>query len=102
MTAITATWRRIRHRHAELPEFVSTMGEGGAPGGQKRLGHFLAGGWVLRGSEDRSHEVFVSAEGLAAGAGELLDTLLHEAAHIPAHVGDVKNPAGRAATTTPA
>lgn len=88
---ITATWRQIQLRHPELPAVMFTLGEGGGPDGRQRLGHFLAGGWVRRGSEDRVHEVFVGAEGLAAGAEELLDTLLHEAAHALAHVRGVQD-----------
>src|SRR4029450_12326513 len=52
-----------------------------APGGagQTKWGHFASMRWQ-RGS-DRLPEVLVSGDGLARTPGEVLTTLLHEAAH---------------------
>ncbi|MFT4010937.1 MAG: hypothetical protein QM655_12950 [Nocardioidaceae bacterium] len=83
--AITATWTKVRSLHPEVPAVMFTLGEGIAPNGRVTLGHFLAAGWIERGTDQTINEVFIGAEGLAAGADELLDTLLHEAAHALAH-----------------
>lgn len=83
MAALEAAWAEIRRRHAEVPEVVIITGSGSDARrrDELRLGHFAAGRW--RGSALRGElpEVFVGGEGLQRGAGAVLATLLHEAAH---------------------
>jgi hypothetical protein len=79
--ALEGAWEAIRARHPEVPDVVVTFGAGssGADRGFLTLGHFAAARWQRRG--DMLSELFVGGEGLAAGAVEVLGTLLHEAAH---------------------
>lgn len=99
VAALSAAWRAIQVQHAEVPDVVLTLGSGtlGRRGrGETTLGHFARGRWQLatepgeggdHGNPDQLeqagelHELFVSGEGLRRGAGDVLATLLHEAAH---------------------
>lgn len=79
-------WARIRSDHSELPEVVIITGSG-LLGGSK-WGHFRADGWKVReeGSALHRHELFLAGEALAKGATQVLQTMLHEAAHTLAKV----------------
>lgn len=63
-----------------------------ARAGELRLGHFAAGRWqaAARG-EGELPEIFIGGEGLERGAGPVLATLLHEAAHALADVRAIKD-----------
>ncbi|MFC9437876.1 hypothetical protein [Nocardia sp. NPDC057030] len=79
-TAIDIVWESIRVRHPDVPDVVvavasGSLGRGRAP----RLGHFGPDRWERAGVW--MPELFVGGEGLAAGARDVLGTLLHEAAH---------------------
>jgi len=89
-------WARIRADHPELPEVVITTGSGEGT----KWGHFRAESWKVRAEEGaaiseagegRRHELFLSSEALAKGAGQVLQTMLHEAAHTLSKVRDVKD-----------
>lgn len=86
--AIADTWAEIRTRHHDVPDVVITVGAG-AEGKSFRLGHFAAGAWQAGDAE--VSELFVGGEGLAQGPGELLTTLLHEAAHGVAHTRGIQD-----------
>jgi hypothetical protein len=79
--ALAAAWRAIKARHAEVPDVVLTVGSGtiGVKPGQARFGHFAAARWQ-RGDTALA-ELFVRGEGLQRGAGPVLATLIHQAAH---------------------
>jgi len=80
LAALEAAWAAIRDRHPKVPAAVLVVASGtGAGAGQTKWGHFASMRWQ-RGS-DRLPEVLVSGEGLARSPGEVLTTLLHEAAH---------------------
>ena len=69
---------------------VLTIGGGSERPGRLRLGHFAAERWV--GEEGSTvSELFIGGEGLRSGADELLDTVLHEAAHGLAHARGIKD-----------
>lgn len=94
VAALENAWAAIRARHPDVPAAVLVLGSGsiGARPGELRLGHFAATRW------QRAHhrtaelpEVFVGGEGLARDPGEVLATLLHEAAHAMAHVRSIKD-----------
>jgi hypothetical protein len=89
--ALAAAWRAIKARHAEVPDVVLTVGSGtiGVKPGQARFGHFAAARWQ-RGDEALA-ELFVGGEGLKRGAGPVLATLIHEAAHGVAFARGVKD-----------
>lgn len=79
--ALANIWQRIRELHPEVPTVVLLPAP--APRGKwKVLGHFAPLRWQTK-KEDQSHlhEVVVIAEHLSRGAEDILETLLHEAAH---------------------
>lgn len=91
VAAFEATWRAIQERHPDVPKVVVTLGSGtlGMKAGQTRLGHFAAGRW--QHDDEQLAELFISGEGLARGAVDVLGTLLHEAAHGLACVREIKD-----------
>lgn len=90
--ALERTWAEIRDRHADVPEVVFVTGKG-----RKQLevtwGHWCPDRWEETGTEYRKHlpEVFISGECMAQGAGKVMETLLHEAAHGLAWARDIKD-----------
>jgi len=92
VAALERTWAAIRAHHPELPEAVVILGPGSeARRGLVELGHFAAGRWHLPTAKANRHEVLVAGEGLRRGPPEVLNTLLHEAAHGLAHARNVKD-----------
>jgi hypothetical protein len=92
VAALERTWACIRQQHPELPEAVVILGPGSeARRGLVELGHFAAGRWHDQAAKANRHEVLVAGEGLRRGPRDVLDTLLHEAAHGLAHVRKVKD-----------
>ena len=79
--ALARVWSRIRANHPEVPGVVLLA----APARRGRLnvlGHFAALRWTHRQTTGtRLHEVVVVAEHLDRPAEDVLETLLHEAAH---------------------
>ena len=89
-------WARIRQDHPELPDVVMVTGSGMM--GPARWGHFRANGWKARqeAGEDAATnlalgEMFIAGETLAKGSRQVLQTMLHEAAHTLARVRDLKD-----------
>jgi hypothetical protein len=92
VAALERTWAAIRAHHPELPAAVVILGAGSeARKGLRELGHFAAGRWHLHAAKANRHEVLVAGEGLRRGPSDVLDTLLHEAAHGLAHARNVKD-----------
>lgn len=91
VAALEQAWAAIRARHPEVPAAVVVLGAGsiGAPAGVLRLGHFAAMRW--HHDTRQLPEVFISGEGLSRGPGDVLATLLHEAAHALADVRGIKD-----------
>jgi hypothetical protein len=84
VAALERAWAAIRARHPDVPEVVVILGAGSqARRGLFKWGHFAAARWQVAGAN--RPEVLVSGEGLHRGAGPVLATLLHEAAHGLAH-----------------
>lgn len=77
VTLLEKVWARIRENHPELPEVVIITGSGLLAG--SKWGHFRADGW--NAEEGRKHELFLAGEALAKGASQVLQTMIHEAAH---------------------
>lgn len=79
--ALARIWTRIRERHPGVPGVVLLA----APSTHRHmnvLGHFAALRW--RGREQKGeqlHEVVVVAEHLDRSASDVVETLIHEAAH---------------------
>lgn len=95
-------WTRIRADHPELPEVVIVTGSGLV--GASKWGHFRANGWTTRSSDhqeavnrveaggvSRMNELFMAGETLAKGSRQVVQTMLHEAAHTLAFVRGVKD-----------
>lgn len=96
VTLLEEVWDRIRENHPELPAVVIVTGSGMI--GPSRWGHFRAEGWKLaqaKGEEAATDlalgEMFMAGETLAKGARQVLQTMLHEAAHVLARVRDLKD-----------
>jgi hypothetical protein len=86
VSLLEKVWARIRADHPELPEVVIITGSGLI--GASKWGHFRAEGWKVKeeGAAIRKHELFLAGEALAKGATQVLQTMLHEAAHTLAKV----------------
>lgn len=88
-------WNRIRGNHPELPDVVIVTGTGMI--GPARWGHFRANGWMARAEGEAAAtnlalgEMFMAGETMAKGARQVLQTMLHEAAHVLARVRDLKD-----------
>jgi hypothetical protein len=81
IAALARVWTSIRTKHPGVPGVVILA----APGSRDQprvLGHFAALRWnVKEGQEHQVHEVVVVAEYLNRPAEDVVETLLHEAAH---------------------
>jgi len=79
--ALSRVWMRIRFFHSEVPPVVLLPAP--APRGQGNvLGHFAALRWKgKKDGDDHLHEVVVVAEHLNRAPDQVVETLLHEAAH---------------------
>lgn len=86
ITALSAVWTAIRRNHPEVPAVV-LLPAPAQKGRESVLGHFAALRWRPVRSDEGAHyhEVVVVAENLNRGTLDLLDTLLHEAAHAVNH-----------------
>jgi hypothetical protein len=88
VSLLEKVWARIRADHPELPEVVIITGSGLV--GASKWGHFRAEGWKVQASPVfptmHKHELFLAGEALAKGARQVLQTMLHEAAHTLAKV----------------
>lgn len=94
VAALELAWKGIQRRHPEVPAVVFVIGAGTdrRTPGATTLGHWYPGRWTPTDAHGvRLPEVFVGGEGLARGAGPVLGTLLHEAAHGVAHVRKVRD-----------
>jgi hypothetical protein len=88
-------WSRIRANHPELPEVVIITGSGEGT----KWGHFRAESWKVRAEEGaavsgepgRRHELFLASEALAKGPTQVLQTMIHEAAHTISRVRGIKD-----------
>ncbi len=83
-------WAAIQERHPDVPSVYVTVGMGSTPQGLK-LGHFGAFRWHTDDDDPGAHELFVGGEGLKGGPVNVLNTLLHEAAHALAVVRGVQD-----------
>lgn len=73
-------WCAIQDRYPEVPDVYVTVGKGSHRGGLT-LGHFGAFRWFINDDDRGTHELFLAGEGIRRGPVEMLNTLLHEAAH---------------------
>ncbi len=102
--ALENAWAAIQANHPDLPDAVLITGSGAAGG---EWGHTWAdrwvegslptdteleqGGAVAVATSTRKTEIFIAGERLACGAKLTFQTMLHEAAHVLAHVRGEKD-----------
>jgi len=104
LTVAESLWTtRLQVAFPELPHVAFVL-DRGARQGSRKLGHWWAKTWTPRHATSNDPEeprpalgeVFLASEHLADGAEEVLNTLLHEAAHALAFArGVVDTPDGR-------
>ena len=90
--ALEETYDDLRTDNPDLPaDIVFVMGQGKTKGGIK-WGHFATGRWTAKDAIDTGSvpEVLISAECLAAGGHQVMQTLAHEAVHALAQARNVK------------
>lgn len=95
VATLEKVWDRIRADHPELPMVVITTGSGEGA----KWGHFRAESWKTRAAEGAAvsgtgghrHELFLASEALAKGPHQVLQTMLHEAAHTLSKVRGIKD-----------
>ena len=76
--ALSGLWQRIQDLHPDVPDVVLLP----APGPRNVLGHFAPLRWQSKAKGSVTmHEVVVVAEHMNRDGSEILETLLHEAAH---------------------
>src|SRR5262245_40509085 len=79
---LEATYAAVRAEHPELPaEVVFVTGEGTRT---NCWGSFTPKAW--RYGDGQPHEIFISGEVLELGGARVYETILHEFAHLLAHV----------------
>jgi hypothetical protein len=88
VATLEEAWGAIQENHPELPDVVIIIASG-HESKQRKFGHFASHRWNVDG--DNHHEIMVSGEGLKRGAGPVMTTLLHEAAHTLADARGVQD-----------
>jgi hypothetical protein len=83
-------WAAIRKANPDVPEAVVILASGSL-GRKLNLGHHAPMRWTPAGGGARLSEVMVAGESLGMGAEEILNTLLHEAAHAVAFARGIKD-----------
>lgn len=87
--ALEDAWATIHH-HPELPEVFIVVGAGSSTEQHLRHRHPAATRW-----QRDDQRLSVDGEGLNRGAVVVLGTLLHEAAHVSAHVRNINDTSRR-------
>jgi hypothetical protein len=79
VAACEAAWAEIQQHHPELPPAVIVLGTGIQGGKLVKLGHWWQSQWVADGAA--RGEVLLAGEALHLPADQVLEILVHEAAH---------------------
>jgi len=79
VAACEAAWTDIQRHHPELPPAVIVLGTGVQGGRLVKLGHWWQSQWVADGSA--RGEVLLAGEALHLPPEQVLEILVHEAAH---------------------
>jgi hypothetical protein len=86
---LESAWRLLAERHSELPTVAFVVESGPDPFPVRSCGHWTADQWLLP-SGQRIGELRIPVEHLQQEASAVLELLLHEAAHVLAHVRSVR------------
>lgn len=84
-------WADIRQRHPEVPGVMIVTGRRRHKSEGNIRGQHCKETWHAHGEDDRLAEVWISGERLAEGGKEVMQTLLHEAAHALAGVRKIRD-----------
>ena len=79
VAACEQAWSDIKTHHSELPDAVIVLGTGVQGGRLVKLGHWWQSQWVADGKARA--EVLLAGEALHLPAEDVMEILLHEAAH---------------------
>lgn len=90
VAALESVYASAQERHPELPDVIFITGTGLMGRGAK-WGHYWADAWKDSDAVGRRPEVFIAGERLACGAADVLETILHEAAHALAVVRGIQD-----------
>jgi hypothetical protein len=91
IAGLEKAWAIIAGSDTDVPQDVVIITGSGVHGRSLRLGHHHAERWVEAEGEARRTEILISGECLRMGAAQVLQTLVHEAAHGRAHRRGVKD-----------
>jgi hypothetical protein len=101
IAALEEAWSEIRARNPDVPPAVVITGSGasqrGTPEGYRLRGHHWPERWITDpGKAKRAPELFVAGELLALGGRDVLEVMLHEAAHALAVARGIKDTSAEA------
>lgn len=98
VAALEDLWGAVRRHHAELPPVVMVTGTGGTKWGHTGVERWDVGedgigaeGRVRSAERGALTEMMIAGERLACGATLTAQTMLHEGAHVLAHLRGVKD-----------
>jgi hypothetical protein len=89
LEALEGAWQTLAVQHPDLPPIAFVVDSAPDAFSVRPCGHWTADRWSLPSGE-RIGELRIPAERLRQGAGAVLELLLHEAAHVLAHVRAVR------------
>lgn len=91
ITVLNRTWQAIQRNHPEIPPVMIVTGRRRHKSEGNIRGQHCRDTWHVDGHDGRQGEVWVSGERLGDGGNAVMQTLLHEAAHVLARVRDIKD-----------
>lgn len=86
---LNAAWRDIQRRNPDVPDVMIVTGRRRHKSESNIRGQHCRDTWHVDGCDDRQAEVWISGERLAEGGREVMQTLIHEAAHALARTRDL-------------
>jgi hypothetical protein len=95
VTMMQRAWEAIQRNHPEIPDVMIVTGRRRHRSEGNIRGQHCRETWHVDGKEGRLAEVWVSGERLAEGGVEVMQTLIHEAAHALAVVRDIRDTSNR-------
>lgn len=88
---LNAAWQVVQRQNPEVPAVMIVTGRRRHKSEGNIRGQHCGDTWHVDGQEERQAEVWISGERLAEGGREVMQTLLHEAAHALARARDIKD-----------
>lgn len=89
--ALNFAWSEIQRKHPEIPGVMIVTGRRRHKSESTIRGSHCAETWHVHEVEDRVAEVWVSGERLGEGGEQVMQTLIHEAAHALANKRGLKD-----------